>query len=111
MFDGARTAQKLWAKTPLWRRAEMLKKAAALMRENAAPMADCLIKEVAKPKKVHRTRVTARSIICKSCHRCSIQFNSIQFKFKKGGSLPFSTPLTQVPYGLIISSPPLNRTP
>ena len=54
MFDGARAAQKLWSKTPLWRRAEMLKKAAALMRENAVPMADCLIKEVAKPKKVHR---------------------------------------------------------
>ena len=52
MFDNAKAAQKFWAKTPLWRRAELLKKAAALMREHAAPMADCLIKEVAKPKKV-----------------------------------------------------------
>ena len=38
-----------WAKTPLWRRAEYMHKAAAVMRENAQPIADVLVKEVAKP--------------------------------------------------------------
>lgn len=38
-----------WARTPLWRRAELLHRVAALMRENAQPMADVLVKEVAKP--------------------------------------------------------------
>ena len=51
MFEVAKAAQKDWAKTPLWKRAELLKKAAALMREHAGPIAACLIKEVAKPAK------------------------------------------------------------
>lgn len=42
MFDGAKAAQKQWAKVPLWKRAEMLHKVAALMREHAQPVADCL---------------------------------------------------------------------
>lgn len=46
MFDSAKAAQKAWAKTPLWKRAELLHKVAALMRQNAQPIADCLVKEV-----------------------------------------------------------------
>jgi glyceraldehyde-3-phosphate dehydrogenase (NADP+) len=38
-----------WARTPLWRRAQLLHKVAAVMRENAAPLAAVLVKEVAKP--------------------------------------------------------------
>jgi len=50
-FAGAKKAQKAWAKTPLWKRAELIHKAAALMRENAAPMAEILVQEVAKAAK------------------------------------------------------------
>ncbi len=57
MFASSKAAQKQWAKTPLWKRAELLHKAAALMREHAQPMADCLVKEVAKPKKDSYTEV------------------------------------------------------
>ncbi|PNH04655.1 NADP-dependent glyceraldehyde-3-phosphate dehydrogenase [Tetrabaena socialis] len=46
MFDSAKAAQKAWAKTPLWKRAELLHKVAALMRLHAQPIADCLVKEV-----------------------------------------------------------------
>mmetsp|Transcript_21772 Transcript_21772/g.37132 ORF Transcript_21772/g.37132 Transcript_21772/m.37132 type:complete len:497 (-) Transcript_21772:241-1731(-) len=49
MFASAKTAQKLWAKTPLHARASFLHRAAELMRLHAQPMADCLIKEIAKP--------------------------------------------------------------
>lgn len=48
MFDSAKAAQKEWARTPLWQRAQLLKAAAALMREHAQPMANCLIREVGR---------------------------------------------------------------
>ena len=38
-----------WARTPLWKRAEYLHRVAAIMRANAQPIADVLVKEVAKP--------------------------------------------------------------
>jgi glyceraldehyde-3-phosphate dehydrogenase (NADP+) len=51
VFAAAKAAQLSWAKTPLWKRAEYLHKVAVLMRQNAQPMADCLVKEIAKPAK------------------------------------------------------------
>lgn len=51
MYAAAKKAQKAWAATPLWQRAEALHRVAALMRQHAQPMADCLVKEVAKPAK------------------------------------------------------------
>ena len=50
-FAAAKAAQKEWARTPLWQRAAVLHKVAELMRQNAQPMADCLVKEIAKPAK------------------------------------------------------------
>jgi acyl-CoA reductase-like NAD-dependent aldehyde dehydrogenase len=48
-YAGAHKAQEAWAKTPLHARCALLHKVAALMREHKAPMAHCLVKEVAKP--------------------------------------------------------------
>ncbi|KAI7981636.1 NADP-dependent glyceraldehyde-3-phosphate dehydrogenase [Camellia lanceoleosa] len=50
-METAKTAQKLWAKTLLWKRAELLHKAAAILKEHKAPIAECLVKEIAKPAK------------------------------------------------------------
>ncbi|KAI8464408.1 MAG: aldehyde dehydrogenase domain-containing protein [Monoraphidium minutum] len=50
-FTAARAAQRDWARTPLWRRAELLHRAAALLRQHAQPIADCLVAEIAKPSK------------------------------------------------------------
>jgi acyl-CoA reductase-like NAD-dependent aldehyde dehydrogenase len=50
-FAAAKEAQKAWAKTPLCERAEVLHRVAAVMREHAQPIADCLVKEIAKPRK------------------------------------------------------------
>ena len=50
-YQAARAAQKAWARTPLWKRADLLHKAAALMRQHAQPIADCLVREIAKPAK------------------------------------------------------------
>lgn len=57
VFEAAKTAQQSWAKTPLWQRAQYLHQVASIMRQNAQPMADCLIKEIAKPAKDSLTEV------------------------------------------------------
>lgn len=57
MMESAKTAQKSWAKTPLWKRAELLHKAASILKEHKAPIAECLVKEIAKPAKDAVTEV------------------------------------------------------
>ena len=56
-FQAAKAAQRQWGRTPLWERAAALHRVAALMREHAQPMADCLVKEIAKPAKDSLTEV------------------------------------------------------
>lgn len=56
-YDAARKAQRSWARTPLWKRAEYLHKVDAVMKDNAQPIADVLVKEVAKPAKDALTEV------------------------------------------------------
>nr|CAD1825668.1 unnamed protein product [Ananas comosus var. bracteatus] len=51
VMEAAKAAQKAWARTPLWKRAELLHKAAAILKEHRAPIAECLVKEIAKPAK------------------------------------------------------------
>ena len=57
VMESAKVAQKSWAKTPLWKRAELLHKAAAILKEHKAPVAECLVKEIAKPAKDAVTEV------------------------------------------------------
>lgn len=56
-MEAAKVAQKAWARTPLWKRAELLHKAAAILKEHKAPIAECLVKEIAKPAKDAVTEV------------------------------------------------------
>lgn len=65
-YQAARAAQKAWAKTPLWKRAALLHEAAALMRQHAQPIADCLVREIAKPAKQSLDEVVrcARGTAC-----------------------------------------------
>lgn len=69
-MESAKTAQKSWAKTPLWKRAELLHKAASILKEQKAPIAECLVKEIAKPAKDAVTEVGV--CICISC--CALDF-------------------------------------
>lgn len=64
MMDSAKAAQKLWAKTPLWKRAEALHRAAAILKENKAPIAESLVKEIAKPQKDAVTEVRINNGSC-----------------------------------------------
>jgi|TARA_B110000977_G_scaffold115348_1_gene149075 glyceraldehyde-3-phosphate dehydrogenase (NADP+) len=57
-FHAARNAHKLWAKTPLHKRASLLHEVARLMRAHCEPMASALVTEIAKPQKDATTEVT-----------------------------------------------------
>ncbi len=75
-IDSAKSAQKIWAKTPLWKRAEALHKVATILKEQKAPIADCLVKEVAKTSKdavvevmFYSTPFNPNIICAQSCYR------------------------------------------
>jgi len=70
----AKSAQKSWAKTPLWKRAELLHKAAAILKDNKAPMAESLVKEIAKPAKDSVTEVSPYPSLCINFIRSSFCF-------------------------------------
>lgn len=57
-MEMAKSAQKSWAKTPLWKRAELLHKAAAILKDNKATIAESLVREIAKPAKDSVTEVS-----------------------------------------------------
>jgi len=51
VFAAATLAQKGWAKTPLWKRAELIHTAAKLLQDNKELIVSTLVTEVAKPAK------------------------------------------------------------
>ena len=57
VFDAAKKVHRSWAKTPLWKRAEYLHKVDANLKDNVEPMANALVKEIAKAKKDAKTEV------------------------------------------------------
>ncbi|KAJ1382406.1 Aldehyde/histidinol dehydrogenase [Sesbania bispinosa] len=67
VIDAAKSAQKSWAKTPLWKRAELLHKAAAILKEHKAEIAECLVKEIAKPAKDAVTEVVRSGDLVSYC--------------------------------------------
>jgi len=69
VMEAAKVAQKSWAKTPLWKRAELLHKAAAILKEHKHPIAECLVKEIAKPAKDAVSEVSLIMILQKFLKR------------------------------------------
>jgi glyceraldehyde-3-phosphate dehydrogenase (NADP+) len=63
VMEAAKVAQKAWARTPLWKRAELLHKAAAILKEHKTPIAECLVKEIAKPAKDAVSEVISGSTV------------------------------------------------
>lgn len=76
IIETAKTAQKLWAKTPLWKRAELLHKAAAVLKEQKVPIAECLVKEIAKPAKDAVTEVSRTKEFLSSFAKLTVKFSS-----------------------------------
>ena len=112
MFDCAKAAQKHWAKTPLWKRAELLKKAAALMRDHAAPMAACLVTEVAKPAKDSLAEVIRSADLLDYTAEEGVRVLG-QGKVLNSDSFPGNGRnkiciVTKVPLGVVLAIPPFN---
>eukprot|EP00270_Netrium_digitus_P008586 TRINITY_DN2578_c0_g1_i1.p1 TRINITY_DN2578_c0_g1~~TRINITY_DN2578_c0_g1_i1.p1 ORF type:complete len:506 (+),score=143.39 TRINITY_DN2578_c0_g1_i1:218-1735(+) len=112
MFDSAKAAQKLWAKTPLWKRAELLHKAAALLRENKGPIAECLVKEVAKPQKDSVTEVIRSGDLISYTAEEGVRLLA-EGKFLVSDSFPGNDRnklcmASRIPLGVVLCIPPFN---
>ncbi|KAE8656632.1 NADP-dependent glyceraldehyde-3-phosphate dehydrogenase [Hibiscus syriacus] len=94
LMDEAKTAQKSWAKTPLWKRAELLHKAAALLKEHKVAIADCLVKEIAKPAKDAVTEAVRSGDLVSYCAEEGVRI------LGEGKFL--------IPLGVILAIPPFN---
>ncbi|KAI7842762.1 hypothetical protein COHA_003510 [Chlorella ohadii] len=111
-FQSAKRAQKTWARTPLWRRAEFLHKVAALMRENAQPIADVLVKEVAKPAVDAYTEVVRSADLISYTAEEGLRYFG-EGKLLASDSFPGQdrTKLcmaSKVPLGVVLAIPPFN---
>ena len=62
-IEDAHVAQKAWAKTPLWKRAEALHRFAGILKDQKAAIAEALVKEIAKPHKDALTEVNFSSLL------------------------------------------------
>eukprot|EP00897_Mesotaenium_endlicherianum_P004275 jgi/Mesen1/3876/ME000208S02888 len=112
VFDSAKAAQKLWAKTPLWKRAEYLHKAAAILRENKDPIAECLIKEIAKPAKDSVTEVVRSADLISYTAEEGVRILS-ENKFLTSDAFPGNDRnklclASKIPLGVVLCIPPFN---
>ncbi|EKX47697.1 hypothetical protein GUITHDRAFT_137442 [Guillardia theta CCMP2712] len=109
-FEAAKNAQKLWSKTPLWKRAELLKKAAAVLRENAAAIAEVMMYEVAKPLKAAISEVMRTADLFEYTAEEGVRVAgelllSDAFTGEKRNKLAL---VQRVPLGVIVAIPPYN---
>ncbi|EFJ24379.1 hypothetical protein SELMODRAFT_270375 [Selaginella moellendorffii] len=111
-IDSAKAAQKLWAKVPLWKRAEALHKAAALLKELKDPIAECLVKEIAKPAKDAVSEVVRSGDLISYTAEEGVRILA-EGKFLVSDSFPGNdrTKLcltSKIPLGVVLAIPPFN---
>jgi len=109
-FESAKTAQKAWSRTPLWKRAELLKKAAAKMREHANEIAEVMMNEVAKPRKAALQEVLRTADIFEYTAEEGVRIagsllTSDSFPGEKRNKLAL---VSRVPLGVLVAIPPYN---
>ncbi|GAB4854681.1 hypothetical protein Ancab_023263 [Ancistrocladus abbreviatus] len=112
VMEIAKTAQKAWAKTPLWKRAELLHKAAALLKEHKNPIAECLVKEIAKPAKDAVTEVVRSGDLVSYCAEEGVRILG-EGKFLVSDSFPGNERtkyclVSKIPLGVVLAIPPFN---
>ncbi|CAM6038605.1 unnamed protein product [Sphagnum compactum] len=110
--DSAKAAQKIWAKTPLWKRAETLHKFAAILREHSESIAGCLVKEIAKCQKDSVTEVVRSCDLISYTAEEGIRILA-QGKFLVSDSFPGNERNkycleSKIPLGVILAIPPFN---
>lgn len=109
-FSAARAAQREWARTPLWKRAELLKEAAAKMRLHAPAIAEIMVNEVSKPRKdalkeVLRTADLFDYTAEEGIRSSGQLLTSDSFAGEKRNKLAL---VSRVPLGVIVAIPPFN---
>lgn len=111
-FVGARSAQQEWARTPLWKRAKLLRDTAALLRQHCAPMAECLVREVAKPRKEAVTEVVRSADLLEYCAEEGVRRlgkGDLHLSDAFPGADRTKLCLAQrVPLGVVLCIPPFN---
>lgn len=73
-YKGAAEAQQQWSTTPLWKRAELIKNAAAKLREHAAPIGSILTTEVAKQSKSAVSEVVRSAELMEYCAEEAVRY-------------------------------------
>ena len=112
VFESSKKAQKSWAKTPLWKRAEYLHKVAGIMRDNAQPIADVLVKEVAKGKSDSYTEAVRSADLISYTAEEGVRFFS-ESKLLTSDAFPGQDRTkicmtAKVPLGVVLCIPPFN---
>ncbi|KAG6770189.1 hypothetical protein POTOM_025863 [Populus tomentosa] len=112
VMESAKSAQKAWAKTPLWKRAELLHTAAAILKEHKAPIAECLIKEIAKPAKDSVTEVVRSGDLISYTAEEGVRILG-EGKFLVSDSFPGNDRTkycltSKIPLGVVLAIPPFN---
>ncbi|CAD7702106.1 unnamed protein product, partial [Ostreobium quekettii] len=112
VFEAARAAQRGWARTALWRRAEALHAAARLMREHPRPITDALVTEVAKPRRDSATEVVRSADLIDYTAEEGVRYlgegkllASDSFRGNERNKLCLEA---RVPLGVVLCIPPFN---
>ncbi|KAI5066213.1 hypothetical protein GOP47_0018837 [Adiantum capillus-veneris] len=111
-LESAKAAQKLWAKVPLWKRAEALHKAAAILKQHKDPIAKCLVKEIAKPAKDAVSEVVRSGDLISYCAEEGVRILS-EGKLLVSDSFPGNDRnklclASKIPLGVVLCIPPFN---
>ncbi|XP_066313455.1 NADP-dependent glyceraldehyde-3-phosphate dehydrogenase-like [Miscanthus floridulus] len=112
-LSAAKVTQKAWARTLLWKRVELLHKAAVILKERKAPIAECLVKEIAKPAKdVVSEVVRSRDLVSYTAEEKSVQILG-EGKLLVSDSFPGNERnkyclSSKIPLGVVLAIPPFN---
>lgn len=109
-FETSRVAQRSWAKTPLWQRAELLHRAASYLRAAAALIATPVLQEVGKNRKsavveVERTADLLDYAAEEGVRAAGQILHSDSFLGQKRNKLCV---VDRVPVGTVLCIPPFN---
>uniref|UniRef100_A0A7I4B9R1 NADP-dependent glyceraldehyde-3-phosphate dehydrogenase n=1 Tax=Physcomitrium patens TaxID=3218 RepID=A0A7I4B9R1_PHYPA len=110
--EKAKVAQKGWAKTPLWKRAEALHRFASILKEQKAPIAECLVAEVAKCLKDAITEVVRSGDLLAYAAEEGVRILGkgdflVSDSFPGNGRNKYCL-ASKIPLGVVLAIPPFN---
>lgn len=106
----AKRAQKSWAAYPVYRKAQLMYKAADLLEQKVDEIADCLVMEIAKDRKSAVSEVVRSADLLRYTADVgkSLQGEAIFGDSFPGGSRDKMSCVTRVPVGTVLAISPFN---